>query len=232
MHDNLTDRLRRRGLSARERRHIHMHSNIFNGSDLYDLNDQEKTLAIIRGSVHPEMPGPGPGMVMKSAREMKARMLAGDDTVDAARTRVSYDANLLPTSENLNMGGAIDFRNDPKKAWYHPARELGRRHGRDVPARTRTREMELQTSFLPYSGDRTVCQKSVADDEHQKTKSRDLACFKDDVVFTCGRRGGFLNSATEIGRRRHGIQSIDPCLTARDKKQQDLFVSRVFSHGG
>lgn len=33
------------------------------------------------------MPGPGPGMVMKSAREMKARMLAGDDTVDEARAR-------------------------------------------------------------------------------------------------------------------------------------------------
>ncbi|KAF4716289.1 hypothetical protein FOZ62_023160 [Perkinsus olseni] len=120
----------------------------------YDPYDQERNLADIRGSVHPELPGPGPGMAMRSAREMKVRMMAGNDTVDNARSSISYDANRLPTSDNLNMGDVIDFRNDPKKPWFDPARELGRRAG-----------------------------------------------------------------------------SMDPPLTAREKKQQDLFSSRIFSHG-
>ncbi|KAF4715934.1 hypothetical protein FOZ63_030332, partial [Perkinsus olseni] len=197
----------------------------------YDPHDQERNLADIRGSVHPELPGPGPGMAMRSAREMKVRMMAGNDTVDNARSSISYDANRLPTSDNLNMGDVIDFRNDPKKPWFDPARELGRRAGREILSRRRTRKMELQTSFccLPLT-DHSQCASQECTDENEQPGA--AAHFKDEVVFTCGRRGSFLNTATEIGRRRHASKSMDPPLTAREKKQQDLFSSRIFSHGG
>ncbi|KAF4658286.1 hypothetical protein FOL47_008092 [Perkinsus chesapeaki] len=250
-------------LTARERRHIHMHSNIFNGTNLYDPVEQERTLASIRDAVHPEVPGPGPGMVMMSAREKKARMLAGDDTVEKARSSVLYDANCLPTTDNFNMGDVIDFKNDPKKPWFDPSRELGRRHNRVVVVegmRRRTRQMELQTSLDTLLTDSAEYEAISAMRKARRRASEaigpaasdSVANFKDEVMFTCGKRGGFLNSATEIDRRRHhrekfvrpiepnpmllvypSIRSIGaPPLTARQMKHLDLFSSQVFSHGG